>query len=165
MASAMDTTDDLRLLLASRHTLIVAEMQDEERFMEILRRAALVGGYPVWTWSVTRGLSREGFDPQMGTTDPRKALDFVASLPDPGVFVMADIHAAFGDAVVVLGSRRSRSEGGPGRRWSSPDRGARSRRSSRAWPSRGPWSRPPVRRSPPSFGGPWTTSPRGTFPW
>ena len=101
MASAMDTTGDLRLLLASRHTLIVAEMQDEGRFMEIVRRAALVGGYPVWTWSVTRGLAREGFDPQMGTTDPRKALDFVASLPDPGVFVMADIHAAFGDAVVI----------------------------------------------------------------
>jgi hypothetical protein len=76
-------------------------MQDEERFMDILRRAARVAGYPVWTWSFTRGLARDELDPQMGTADPRKALDFVASLPDPGVFVMADIHTSFSDPVVV----------------------------------------------------------------
>lgn len=90
----MDNTGDLRLLLASRHPLIVAEMHDEERFMGILRRAAEVAGYPVWTWSITRGLARDGHEPQLGTTDPRKALDFIGSLPDPGVFVLADIHPA-----------------------------------------------------------------------
>ncbi|MFB3738921.1 MAG: AAA family ATPase, partial [Candidatus Velamenicoccus archaeovorus] len=97
----VDTTGDLRLLLASRHTLIVAEMQDEQRFLQILRRAADAAGIPVWTWTVTRGLARDLQDPQMATTDPRKALDFIASLTDPGVFVLADVHVAFGDPVVV----------------------------------------------------------------
>ncbi len=97
----MDGTDDLRLLLASRHSLIVAEMDDEQRFMRILRGAAQAVGYPVWTWSVTHGLARDCMEPQMGTTDPRKALDFIGSLTDSGVFVMADVHAAFGDPVVV----------------------------------------------------------------
>ncbi|HEX9124491.1 MAG TPA: AAA family ATPase [Actinomycetota bacterium] len=108
----MDTTGDLRLLLASRHTLIVAEMQDEQRFMQILRRAADAAGIPVWTWTVTKGLARDLHDPQMATTDPRKALDFIASLTDPGVFVLADVHVAFGDPVVI---RRIKEIGQQGR--------------------------------------------------
>jgi SpoVK/Ycf46/Vps4 family AAA+-type ATPase len=97
----MDNTDDLRLLLASRYPLIVAEMQDEERFMDILRRAASEVGAPVWTWSVTTGLRREGFDPQYGTTDPVRALDFIAQLDGPGVFVLADIHPHLENPAVV----------------------------------------------------------------
>ncbi len=97
----MDTTGDLRLLLASRHTLIVAEMHDEQRFMGILRRAAQAAGCPVWTWSITRGLARDGNEPQIGTMDPRKALGFIGSLADPGVFVMADVRPALADPVVV----------------------------------------------------------------
>jgi len=88
MMPPMDRTDDLRLLLASRHPLIVASMDDEERFMGFLRGAALAAGYPVWTWSVTRGLARDGFDPQVGTLDPRKTLartwDVPLVLLDPG---------------------------------------------------------------------------------
>ncbi|MEW6059030.1 MAG: AAA family ATPase [Actinomycetota bacterium] len=110
----MDSTEDLRLLLASRHSLIVAEMQEEQRFMDILRRAAQAVGYPVWTWSVTRGLARDGFDSQMGTVDPRKALDFVASLSDPGVFVMADIHSSFTDPVVVRRIKEIAQKAKPG---------------------------------------------------
>ncbi len=110
----VDSTEDLRLLLASRHTLLAAEMQEEQRFMGILRRAAQAVGYPVWTWSVTRGLARDGFDPQMGTVDPRKALDFVASLPDPGVFVMADVHASFADPAVVRRIKEIAQQSKPG---------------------------------------------------
>ena len=97
----MDPTGDLRLLLASRHALIIAATDDEERFMGILGRAAALAGFPVWTWSITRGLAREGHDPQMGTADPRKALEFIGMLPDPGVFVLADARTAFVDPAVV----------------------------------------------------------------
>lgn len=97
----MDNTGDLRLLLVSRHPLIVAGMRDEQRFMGILRRAAQLAGYPVWAWSITRGLARDGMDAQLGTTDPRRALDFIGSLTDPGVFVLADARPALADPVVV----------------------------------------------------------------
>lgn len=97
----MDPADDLRLLLASRYPLLVASMDDEGRFLEIVRRAALAAGCPVWTWSVTRGLARDGFDPQIGTADARMGIDFVTSLVDPGVFVFADAQAAFADPVFV----------------------------------------------------------------
>lgn len=94
MMPRMDRTDDLRLLLASRHPLVVASMDDEERFMGFLRGAGLAAGYPVWTWSVTRGLARDGPDPQVGTPDPRKALDFITALADPGVSLAEREYAA-----------------------------------------------------------------------
>ncbi len=97
----MDPAGDLRLLLASRHPVILATTDDEARFMAVLRRAASLAGFPVWTWSLTHGLSRDGRDPQFGTTDPRKALAFIAALPDPGVFVMADVRAFLDDPAVV----------------------------------------------------------------
>lgn len=97
----MSAADDLRLLLASRHPLILAATDDEQRFLEIIRRAAQASGYPVWTWSLTRGLSREGFGSQIGTKDARQALAFVGELADPGVFVMADARTALGEAAVM----------------------------------------------------------------
>jgi hypothetical protein len=93
----MGSADDLRVLPSSRHPLILAAVDDEARFLELLRRAALTAGYPVWIWSVTRGLARDGFGAQVGTTDPLKALAFVAAVPDPGVFVMADVRAALAE--------------------------------------------------------------------
>jgi len=97
----MSAADDLRLLLASRHPLILAATDDEQRFLEVVRRAAQASGYPVWTWSLTRGLAREGFGSQIGTKDARQALAFLGEVADPGVFVMADARAALGDAAVV----------------------------------------------------------------
>ena len=76
-------------------------MSDEARFMDILGRAAQALGVPVWVWTSTRGLARNGQHPAYGTVDPRKALDFIAELTDPGVFVFADVHHALRDPVTV----------------------------------------------------------------
>lgn len=98
----MDPTQDLHLLLVSRHPLIVAEMRDEERFMALLREAARLAGSGVWTWSATQGLARDGNAAQMGTADCGKALAFVRSLTDPGVFVFHDLAPVMAaDPVVV----------------------------------------------------------------
>jgi hypothetical protein len=97
----MDSTADLRLLLASRHPLIVAEMDDEVRFMGILRRAAAASSFPVWTWSATQGLRRDGMTQQVGTNDARIALAFVAQIKDAGVFVMNDLRPFLSDNQVV----------------------------------------------------------------
>jgi hypothetical protein len=97
----VDEVRDLRLLLASRHPLIVAKMDDEARFMAFARRAAELCGYPVWTWSVTLGLARDGNASQVGSQDPKTALGFVRQLTDPGVFVFHDLRAELDEPVVV----------------------------------------------------------------
>ncbi|MEX2274852.1 MAG: AAA family ATPase [Actinomycetota bacterium] len=98
----MDTTTDLRLLLASRHALLIAQMRDEERFMAILRDAARLAGFAVWTWSATQGLARDGHSPQIGTPDAAKALEFVRALDDPAVFVLHDLAPVMEQNTVVI---------------------------------------------------------------
>jgi AAA+ superfamily predicted ATPase len=97
----MDGIRDLRLLLASRHPLIVARMEDETRFMTFARRAAELCGYPVWTWSVTLGLARDGNASQVDTQEPKKALAFIRQLQAPGVYVFHDLRPHLDDPVVV----------------------------------------------------------------
>ena len=89
------------MLIASRHPLLLIESQDETRLMTLLRDAARAQDLVVWTWSASRGLARDGKDPQYGTRDPRRALDWVDALGGSGLFVFADIHPAFTDPQVV----------------------------------------------------------------
>lgn len=96
-----DTTDDLRLLLASRHPVIAAEADDEQRLLGVLRAAAGALDLPVWVWSATRGLVRDGGEPAYQTAEPRGALQFVSDFGNPGVFVFADVEYALADPVVV----------------------------------------------------------------
>lgn len=88
----MDNTTDLSVLLGSRHPLIYVETQDESRFLGILRDAAHDLDLPVWTWTATQGLARDEKDPQYGTRDPARALEWIRYLDQPSVFVFADIH-------------------------------------------------------------------------
>ncbi|MDH3539179.1 MAG: AAA family ATPase [Acidimicrobiia bacterium] len=97
----MDNTADLRVLLGSRHPLLFVETQDEERFLALLRDAAWDLDVPVWTWTATRGLSRDEKDPQYGTRDPTRALEWIKYLDQPAIFVFADIHPHLDDAQVV----------------------------------------------------------------
>ncbi len=110
----MDNTADLRLLLASRYPLIVATMNEETRFLAILARAAAELKLPVWTWSSTRGLAHTGGDPQYGTTDPSKALDFVVTFPDPAVFVFCDAESALENPIVVRRIKEMAQQAKPG---------------------------------------------------
>jgi hypothetical protein len=97
----VDDVNDLRLLLASRYPLIVARMDDETRFMTFVRRAADLLATPVWTWSLTRGLGRDGMGTQSGTQDPKQALAFIGELPDPAAFVLLDFVPSLADAAVL----------------------------------------------------------------
>ena len=90
----MENTHDLRVLLASRHPLLFVAAREEERFLEIVERAATSVNAPVWLWSATQGLRRSGEDPQYATTDLRKALDFIGEITSPGVFVLRDARTS-----------------------------------------------------------------------
>jgi ATP-dependent 26S proteasome regulatory subunit len=97
----MNEAGDLRLLLASRYPLVIATVDDETRFIQVLANAAQALGLAVWTWTATKGLVREGQPSQYGTTDPGRALDFVAEVPAPGVFLFADFHHAVREPALV----------------------------------------------------------------
>ncbi|MCJ7832113.1 MAG: hypothetical protein MUP92_01525, partial [Actinobacteria bacterium] len=95
-------TRDLRVLLGSRYPLVVAVTQDETHFMALLYRAASTLALPVWTWSVTEGLRRDGSaETAYESRDPDKALQFVAGQRTPGVFVFRDLSAPLREPVVV----------------------------------------------------------------
>jgi hypothetical protein len=110
----MENSGELRLLLASRYPLLLVQTQDEARFLRFLREAAGSLGVGVWTWSVTRGLALDGNAAQYGTTEATKALDHIAQLRTPGVFVFADAHHALADAVVVRKCKELSQAGRPG---------------------------------------------------
>jgi AAA+ superfamily predicted ATPase len=97
----MDAAADLKSLLVSRYPLLVVEARDEPRFLLLLRGAADGVGAPLWTWSTTRGLARMGYQSQYDTVDPNKALVFVQTLTEPGVFVFEDAQRLFTDPLVL----------------------------------------------------------------
>ena len=111
----MDNTNDLAVLLASQYPLLLVEAQEEQRLLEIIRQAADRLNLPVWTWSATRGLAKDGHSAQYQTVDPHVALEFVGELSGPGVFVFADVHPLLGDALIIrrikeIGQRARRGQ-------------------------------------------------------
>ena len=69
--------------------------------MSYLREAATFSGMPVWTWSATSGLARDGFPPQANTRAAAGAIAFVAQVDQPGVFVLHDVEDALEDPTTV----------------------------------------------------------------
>ena len=89
--------DDLRTLIASRHAVLVADVDDEARLLDVVRATAADLGATVWTWSATRGLARDGMGSQAGTQDLRGALAFVADVRLPLVAVFLDAAPLWDD--------------------------------------------------------------------
>jgi len=97
----LENTRDLRVLLKSRHPLIYVETKEEDRFLRLLRLVAGDESLPVWVWSSTSGLARDGANPQYKTTDLGAALDFIGDLTQPAVFVLADAESALHDTTTL----------------------------------------------------------------
>ena len=79
----------------------MARVDDESRFLAVLRRAAADAGMAMWTWSAVRGFGRDGMPPQPATSGLAQALSFAGELRDPAVFVFLDAGAALSDPAVV----------------------------------------------------------------
>ncbi len=57
---------------------------------------------PVWTWSLTEGLSREDEEEaEAPALDPREALDFIAAHTEPAIFHLKDFHEPLRDSAGV----------------------------------------------------------------
>ncbi len=96
-----DATGDFRLLLASRYPLIIAETREEARFLALVEDVIADLDLPLWTWSATRGLARDGMGADPGSTDARKALEGLSRVTAPGVFVFLDLHHGLRDPVII----------------------------------------------------------------
>jgi SpoVK/Ycf46/Vps4 family AAA+-type ATPase len=80
----------LREVFESGRPLTYIRSAEEQRVARILAEVAH-GTTPVWNWSLTSGMRRDGAT-QPGTESPRAALDFIAAHKGAGIFHLKDFH-------------------------------------------------------------------------
>lgn len=80
----------LREIFESGRPLTYVRSPEEQRVARVLREVA--AGLPVWTWTLTDGMQREGVAEQAGTQGPREALDFIIRHQGPAIFHLKDFH-------------------------------------------------------------------------
>ena len=86
----------LREAFESGRPLTYVRTSEEQRAGTVLREVGLrlfaPTPVPVWTWSLTGGMHRDGQAAEVGTHDPRGALDFIAAYPQAAIFHLMDFH-------------------------------------------------------------------------
>jgi SpoVK/Ycf46/Vps4 family AAA+-type ATPase len=83
----------LREIFQSGRPLTYVRSAEERRVENILREVSpRLGGVPVWTWTLTEGLHRDGGGAEPGTVSARAALDFIAAHREPAIFQLRDFH-------------------------------------------------------------------------
>src|SRR5215472_3659728 len=83
-------------IFQSGRPLTYIRSAEEQRVGRILRDVARsmngAAHLPVWTWSLTEEMHRDGEAPAAGTQSARDALDFIASHSGSAVFHLKDFH-------------------------------------------------------------------------
>ena len=97
----MDNAVDLQVLLASPTPIVIVETDEEARFMSLLRSLAEELRSEVWQWSSTSGLANHTGASMYQTNNPHQALNWIADVQKPAVFVFADAHPILEDSFVV----------------------------------------------------------------
>jgi SpoVK/Ycf46/Vps4 family AAA+-type ATPase len=86
----------IREVFESGRPLTYIRSPEEERVGKALREVGLrlfaSTPVPVWTWSLTQGMHREGEAAEPDTHAPRGALDFIAAHKDAAIFHLKDFH-------------------------------------------------------------------------
>jgi SpoVK/Ycf46/Vps4 family AAA+-type ATPase len=86
----------LREVFESGRPLTYVRTSEEQRAARVLRevgrRLFAPTVVPVWTWSLTEGMHRDGQAAEAGTHDARGALDFIAAHADAAIFHLRDFH-------------------------------------------------------------------------
>ena len=84
----------IREIFDSGRPLTYIHSAEEERVGKVLREAG--GDLPIWTWSLTEGLLRDGASSEQvsepGTNSPRAVLDFIVAHESAGIFHLKDFH-------------------------------------------------------------------------
>ena len=93
----MQDVDELKLLLDSRIPLVVTQTFEEKKALDVLMRDADKQGRDLHRWSVTDGLTRINFGPQLvprgsELNSAEDVLKHIKGLIQPGIFAVCDIH-------------------------------------------------------------------------
>jgi ATPase family protein associated with various cellular activities (AAA) len=85
----------------SGRPLTYIRSSEEQRVGKVLRevgqRLSTTIPVPIWTWSLTEGMHRDGRAAETGTA-PRAALDFIASQKGVAIFHLKDFHEPLRDS-------------------------------------------------------------------
>lgn len=82
--------DQLCLLVNSRNPIITVETGEEQRFIALLERVTERLGIPLYTWSVTTGLARNGGATLYNSDEPEQALANIGTVQGDGIFLLKD---------------------------------------------------------------------------
>jgi SpoVK/Ycf46/Vps4 family AAA+-type ATPase len=95
----------IRDIFHSGRPLTYIRTSEEQRVARLLREVACgFGGpaaMPVWEWSLTEGLRRDGAGVEPGTESPRAALDCIAGHEGPAIFHLKDFHEPLRESAEV----------------------------------------------------------------
>jgi adenylate kinase family enzyme len=97
----------VREVFESGRPLIYIRTAEEQRVGRVLSEVAR--GRPVWTWSLTEGMLRDGKS-EPGTAAPRAALDFIAAHQGAGIFHLKDFHEPLRESAEVRRRLRDLAE-------------------------------------------------------
>ena len=84
----------IREIFESGRPLTYIRSAEEQRVARLLAEvgSAMPGPVPVWKWSLTEGMRRDGMAPAAGAASPREALEFIIAHKGAGIFHLKDFH-------------------------------------------------------------------------
>lgn len=83
----------IREAMETGRPLVYIRSAEEQRVARVLAEVSRHSGdVPVWTWSLTEGLQRDGCPAEEGTENPRRALDFIMDHGGTAIFHLRDFH-------------------------------------------------------------------------
>lgn len=110
-ANGMPATSlhDIKTLVLSMHPLVVIETVEEERVDRLLAAVARDLELPLFTWTVTTGLTRDGSTapPIHGTADPLTLLRHLRTLTVRGLFHLKDLGVHLATPAIVRACREA----------------------------------------------------------
>jgi SpoVK/Ycf46/Vps4 family AAA+-type ATPase len=99
--------NEIKLLLDSRIPLLVIETFEEKKALDVLLKVANKQGKDLHRWSVTEGLTRLNFGPQLVAkgselNDPEDMLRHIKQQQQPAMFALCDLHPFLVDQAQVV---------------------------------------------------------------
>ncbi|QYJ78123.1 AAA family ATPase [Shewanella acanthi] len=96
----MQDIRDLTSILRSNTPIVVIETYEEHRVVALLKQVANVLYQPLFTWSITQGLSRadKAMAAQKFNADPTELLGQIKATTQQGIYVLCDFHPFVVDA-------------------------------------------------------------------
>ncbi len=103
----MQDVNEIKLLLDARIPLVVIETFEEKKALDVLLKVANTQGKDLHRWSLTDGLARLNFGPQLvpkgsSLNDPEEMLRHIKQQHQPAMFALCDLHPFLTDNAQVV---------------------------------------------------------------